>query len=229
MTRRARQLGRFATLLGALVFFMALVPLIPPGGLEALGLRLAFSVLLVSAAYVLSQRGWVFVVGLTLALLALTGEWSTHVFDVAGGPVLRMSLTAAFLVFTTGIVLRAILEEEEISVDTILGGINVYLLLAILFMLVHALLETVQPGAYVLGGVSLTDAMAARPEVDTLEILLYFSFTTLTTLGYGDITPAIGVAQMVSTAEAAVGQLYVAVFIARLVGLHVGHAMRTPS
>ena len=71
------------------------------------------------------------------------------------------------------------------SGDTIIGGINVYLLLALGFMSVHLMVEALQPGSYV--GSGTVGAGAQAPTL--VSTMLYFSFTTLTTLGYGNIAP----------------------------------------
>jgi len=84
----------------------------------------------------------------------------------------------------------------------------------------------VKPGSYLYQGESLSVALKGHPEVDALAFLLYFSVVTLTTLGYGDIAPAVPAARMLCSLEAVIGQLFVAVFIARLVSLHIGGRLR---
>ena len=108
----------------------------------------------------------------------------------------------------------------------ILGAINVYLLFAIAFMFLHAFVEVGNPGAYLYQGESLSVALKGHHEVDSLAFLLYFSIVTLTTLGYGDIAPAIPAARMLCALEAVIGQLFVAIFIARMVSLHIGQKSR---
>jgi hypothetical protein len=96
----------------------------------------------------------------------------------------------------------------------IVGGICIYLLIGILWTVLYGLVRTWNPDAIVLReGASL----------------FYFSFTTLTTLGYGDITPAVKLAQDLAIMEAITGQVYLAIFIARLVGLHIAHELMRKS
>jgi hypothetical protein len=71
-----------------------------------------------------------------------------------------------------------------------------------------------------LGEVALA-ATSSGADGDLVLTFLYYSFTTLTTLGYGDIRPVTHAARMLSTGEALIGQLYVAILIARLVGSHI--------
>ena len=92
---------------------------------------------------------------------------------------------------------------------------------AVLGQLLEALTERLAPGSYVHGGVALSDP-ASTLSAELQTTLTYFSFTTLTTLGYGDIAPARPFAQFLCGAEAILGQLYVAIFIGGLVALRIG-------
>ena len=85
-----------------------------------------------------------------------------------------------------------------------------------------AFVEISHPGSYLYQGDSLSAVLKGHFEVGALAFLLYFSLVTLTTLGYGDIAPAVPAARMLCSFEAVIGQLFVAVFIARLVSLHIG-------
>lgn len=96
--------------------------------------------------------------------------------------------------------------SQVVTVDTILGGISIYFLLGYLWACMFILIESFNPQAFT--------------TISRIE-LLYFSFTTITTLGYGDITPQSELAMVLATLEAIVGQMYVTIFIARLVGLHI--------
>ena len=89
-------------------------------------------------------------------------------------------------------------------------------------MLAHASIEIVNSGAYSVGGEPLLVHTIGEYDGAALATILYFSFTTLTTLGYGDIVPVSDGARLLTSAEALIGQLYLAIFIGRLVGLEVG-------
>jgi hypothetical protein len=94
-------------------------------------------------------------------------------------------------------------------------------------MMFHALLMVVDVHAYHIGGRPLEDVLRGADDTRGFATLLYFSFTTLTTLGYGDIVPVSPSARLLTSFEAVAGQLYVAIFIARLVSLHA--SQRTSS
>ena len=120
---------------------------------------------------------------------------------------------ATLIVFTAMGLNLAIFSEDKVTLDTIRGGIAIYLLFGIFFMLLYSALCSVNPNSF---QPSLT--RAAHPST-----FLYYSFTTLTTLGYGDIVPKSGLARILSSIEALGGQLFLTIFVARLVGLHLAY------
>ncbi len=221
MAQGKTELGHAAGLFCALVFLLVVMPFVSEGGPGAVFMRVAVSVVLLAGLFAASDRRWILWVGMVLALPTFGVQWSTHFYDVRGGEMARAVSSALFFGFTTMVVLRGLTLQDRVSLDTIIGGINVYLLIGITFMLVHYFVELAIPGAYIIHGVPFSEAMGATLG-DAQSTLLYFSFTTVTTLGYGDINPVASPARMVSAAEAVIGQLYVAIFIARLVSLRSG-------
>ncbi len=105
--------------------------------------------------------------------------------------------------------------RERVTIDCILGSICVYIFLGMFFAFVFGLVALLLPGSfnYAMQG--------ASPRAITLNDILYFSYSTLTTTGYGDITPARPFVRMLATLESIAGTLYIAIMISRLVGLHV--------
>lgn len=118
-------------------------------------------------------------------------------------------------------IISHILGHEEVVSDTLFGAACVYLLLGLVWMVAYTLLERVHPGSFHFNSV---DAASGVPAVFDF---LYYSFVTLTTLGYGDVTPLTPRARSLAVLEAIVGVLFVAVLIARLVGLY-GQKGREP-
>lgn len=116
-----------------------------------------------------------------------------------------------FLGITIIIMSKRIFTEKIIGEDTIIGGICIYLMIGLVWYLFYSLVVLIDFNAF--------DNIA--PAVtSTSQKLLYFSFTTLTTLGYGDILPISGLAMTLTNLEAIIGQMFPAIFIARLVGLY---------
>ena len=110
--------------------------------------------------------------------------------------------------------LRGILRVERVTGDAIAGGVCVYLLIGMPWGAVFTTLELLQPGSFLQGG-----APIAREAHGPYGELLYFSYVTVMTIGYGDILAATPVARMLSVLAALSGQLYLAVFVAGLVGM----------
>jgi hypothetical protein len=111
------------------------------------------------------------------------------------------------------------MKVKKVTTDTIFGAICAYLLLGITWTMVFSLIEILHPGSF-LGGELVTTA-ADEVLVASPGFFIYYSFVTLTTLGYGDITPMTPPARLLSSLEAVTGQLYIAILIARLVALHI--------
>ena len=102
--------------------------------------------------------------------------------------------------------------------DKIAGAICVYLLLGVIWSLAYAIIAVTTPGAF-RAPEEITAGLAGGSHA-----FIYFSFVTLTTLGYGDISPVAPVSQTLAWFEAVTGQLYLTILVARLVGLHISHS-----
>ena len=113
------------------------------------------------------------------------------------------------------LVLRRVFQEGPITRQRIEGAIAVYLLIGLMWTYIYRFLEALKPGAFQFP--SGTDGTSER----RFSPLLYFSFITLTTLGYGDIVPVHPAARSLAMVEALIGQLYPAILIARLVSLEI--------
>lgn len=221
--------GPFAALLIALVIFLGLVPLVDALGGSQRIVRIGLtSVMIVGLGVAWKDRG---VLGAAFLLLVpnLIAQWlaSTITGDESLQELLRHALAAGYLFYLVAVLSRILLLHKEACLDSVLGGINVYLVLALAFMELHTLAEHINPGSYVSAGVALSDP-ASHIHGSLATTMLYFSFTTLTTLGYGDIAPVKPIAQFICSAEAVVGQLFVAILIGGLVALWVG-GMRSDS
>jgi len=216
------EFGRFTILLCALAIFMCVLPFVSETGAGITALRIGTSLLLLAAVYSVSERRWHFVLAILLALPAIAAQMIPTLLGEQETLMLRMGMSAALLTYIAVLISVFLLKQNRVSADMILGAINVYLLFAIAFMFLHAFVEVSTPGSYLYQGESLSAVFKGHPEVDALAFLLYFSVVTMTTLGYGDIAPAVPAARMLCSLEAVIGQLFVAVFIARLVSLHIG-------
>ncbi len=115
-----------------------------------------------------------------------------------------------FLFMPVGAIIGKIFTQTHVTADTIRGGIAVYFLLGIFWACLYLLLLHFDP-----------QAIAISNYDGEFSTILYFSFATLTTLGYGDIAPITWQARILTIFESTIGQIYMTVLIARLVGLHL--------
>ena len=133
-----------------------------------------------------------------------------------------IALTAVFVGFLIWSLLHDLLTGDRPIGERVFGALCAYLFVGMLFALVFAHVEYLAPGSFNLGNEALLQA--ASSEATLLPTFTYFSFVTLTTLGYGDITPVTEYARSLAWLEALIGQLYLAVMVATLVGLRVSEA-----
>jgi hypothetical protein len=118
----------------------------------------------------------------------------------------------AFLGYVGARILAFVGRVRTVDLGIVLGSVCVYLLAALMWGTAYDLLEALRPGSF--------HIPPPAPGETVRTALAYFSFVTITTLGYGDIVPVTRFARMISVMEAVVGQLYLVILVARLVGLH---------
>lgn len=216
-----RRTGRYGLLLFALGAILLVVPPLTEAGIGLVVTEALFALLLVACAIAVGDSPPLRVAVVGLAALTIGGDALLHVHAPPALWVGVRSLGVASLGLVTGAVLLRIVREERVAVDTILGGICVYLLMGLTFYSVFSILEFLRPGSFVSGGVPVHELAGAQAGSGRRAALLYYSFVTLSTLGYGDVVPTWALPQMLATAEAVVGQLYLAILVASLVGMHL--------
>jgi len=177
-----------------------------------------FSLILISGAtFVLDKRILrIFIPGSVLLNLVL--HWITYFKDVAGLSSWIVLFDFICCSMLTVIILLQVFREGPITIHRISGAISVYLLFGLMWAFVYQLIALQSPAAFKL------PASMGTYTADTLQSnLLYFSFVTLTTLGYGDILAVHPSARMLVMLEALTGQLFPAILLARLVSLEIIH------
>jgi hypothetical protein len=212
---------------GILYFLLALIildvsyPISELGQWQAIVFQFAYGFLFASGIYVVrnTRRYFWLTVGVG-AVTFLTGLiYVTFPQNSANFKVVSIFFFVETCLFQL-IILYAlgcfIFESKHINRDVIYAAIAVYLLIGATWTPIYGILETLHPGSFV---------FAANPNASmTWQRLLYYSYVTLTTLGYGDILPATTLAQSLATLEAIQGVLYIAILMARLMSLYVGDA-----
>ena len=221
---RDRVLGPYTVLLISLLAFILMVLLVADERTGTFLSHIGVTAIFLAGFYVARGRRSLRRFALPVVGIGIFVEWLTFFLELPASLHIRLLLETTLLLLVATIQLQSILRQRRVSADTIVGGINAYLLFALCFMLIHALVELVAPGAYSLGGATLAEHVLGPDRSEGFATMLYFSFVTITTLGYGDIVPVSGTAKMVASAQALFGQIYLAVFLARLVALHVAGA-----
>jgi hypothetical protein len=156
---------------------------------------------------------------LALAVVVVAADASLAL-DPARPLILAVGgLRAAFLAFVTIAILSHVVRAVRVTHDTILGGICVYLLIGLFFHSAFGIVEVLHPGSFRSGGVAVSALPGGDAAHGRYPALVYYSFVTLSTVGFGDITPSWSLPQALSATEAVIGQLYLAILVASLVGM----------
>ena len=210
------RLGEFSPLLVSLVVTMISVQVLEAHRLAS---SIPISIVLLTGILAVRRERHVLVATLVLVIPALAVLWISEFFESTQSLVtlVAQSLLAIYLLFIAVVVMLAVLAHQQVTPQTVVGAVCVYLLIAFVFASLYAILEFSVPGSLDFSGTRIgadnsSIANTAFPR------LLYFSFVTLTTLGYGDIVPVSGAARSLTISETLAGQLFLAAFIARLVG-----------
>ena len=162
--------------------------------------------------YAISHKRGHVIVGVLLAIVMLASMWSQYLHPNKGILAIGMIVGALFIGVVIASILRFMFKSEEINREIIYAAILLYLLAALIWAFVYTFLELIDPASF--------NIDLSRPQ-DYLLVFQYFSFVTITTLGYGDITPVTEVAKAITVLEAVAGQLYLVVAVAWLVGMYV--------
>ena len=208
-----------------LIFLILVIFCAPVVGLrpwERLVFGLIFSFTLLSGAFVTSgNRKLTAVIGvLVTANLAL--HWTAVYRPELTYPIAETALGLCCMAAFVGVTMTQVFRSGRVDGQRIIGAIAAYLLIAWTWAFAYRLVNEISPGAIVFDP---TKGFVGGP----MAHYVYFSFSTLTTLQYGDAYPHLPAARTLAMAEALVGQLYPAILIGRLVGMTVqGPPSRTP-
>lgn len=206
--------GKFSPLFFAQVLLLAVSPYLETPGLPVLLLRFFAAATFLAAIYAVSEKRAQWITALVLAVPASVLNALSAFRPNSQIAVPTLIITILFLAYTLVMLLRAVLHAETVTRDTIYGAVSVYLLIAFVWGAAYLLLETLHPGA-----LAMNTARHPNHQIDWSDCMFY-SFVTLTSLGYGDMLPVIPQSRSLSILEAVSGIMYVAILIARLVGLY---------
>jgi hypothetical protein len=221
MKPKLRILGNFHIFLAALGCLLLLT-----GLMGRIWLNLLIALVLVSGVFAFIRRRRVMVVGAVLALATVAATVIAILVTGRGWAIARQSLLALFLVFTAAVLLQVVLSSGRITLEKLSGAVCVYLLIGAIWASLFTVIEVAAPGSLRFPEEEAEAVAQALQHGEPSGFMVYFSFVTLTTLGYGDIAPLSQTARTLAWAEALLGQLYLTILVARLVGMHISYSGR---
>jgi len=211
--------GRYGSLLLALVILMLMQPTVDTTVGKYLLEATFIAVLLTGLRAIETKKG---LLGFEVILL-LVGV----VLSIAGTvtnitPLFFIGNTCRvlFMIMVALTILIDLFRGRKVSGDTLAGAVCVYLLIAVIWGYFFLLIEVIVPGSF-----SFTQGHARMQLWISQEFFpfFYFSMVTITTVGYGDMSPVSSEAQTFATIEALIGQIYLTILVARLVGMYIVH------
>jgi len=178
--------------------------------------RLLFSLILVSGVVVTFRQRWVLFFAIVLAVAGLSLTWMEHIHQTWSLTTLSAVLGMIFLSFLLAILIVQVFKRGAVTAHRIRGAVVVYLLMGGMWSFFYYIVALTIPHAF-----NWPEGLAAGNWQGAQQLLTYFSFTTLTTTGFGDVTPAIPLTRTLAMFEALAGQLYLVITLTRLVSLSV--------
>lgn len=224
---------RHTVLLAAIMVLFGVRPLLGRSNLASTAFSLALLLLMLVALFttqvdelvgerdaLLAQHRRRRVIGWVLAVPAIAERLFVLAFPSRENYLVASLCWLAFFAFVSWSELRKVLRQRTVTAETIRLSISVYLLLGMTWATLYIAIFQFDPSAFDFASSSPASQRASLDEEHVFSVFLYFSMTTLTTVGYGDITPRSMGARYAAVAEAVTGPFYLAILVARLVGMY---------
>jgi hypothetical protein len=216
-TQKPWYLGPYFILSAVLIVVTIAFPLIGTM-LDVYLLKVTLSLLLFGALYaVVADRRIFRILGVLLVPL-IVGNWLFDPTEHTAWGQATATVTMLFLLTTTVAIFARVIMARRVTADIIFGAVAIYMLIGVIVANLFLLLHNIDPGTVVTN----LDAMGH----DSFPQFLYFSFITLTSVGYGDFAPVSPASRTLATATGIFGQLYLAILIAKLVGIYTAQSLR---
>jgi hypothetical protein len=210
--RAKRQLHPYAVLLFSELGLILIYPFLASTSVGDEVFRLLAVIVFLTSLYAVKGRGRITIIALLLGAPAIILRL-TNIAEHREVVRLPDELSGlAFLTFITCVMVWTIVSNPSVTADTLAGAVSAYFLVGITFGLAYLLIESVLPGSF-------KDTIQPGKHFTPADFT-FFSFVTLTTVGYGDIVPWGAHARALAIVESVLGIMYPAVLVSRLVGLH---------
>lgn len=181
-------------------------------------LRIVFTVILLAALYTVSRSPGIFRVVLVLFIPIVLANWMIDPADYPTVSAIASTAIIGVMLVAVGVILRHIMTARRISSDIIFGSVAVYLLSGVMWAASYQVVNDFFPGQVIK---SVGELLTAESRAAVFPEFTYFSFITLTSVGYGDLAPIGPAARSLAIVEGIFGQLYTAILIGKLVGMNV--------
>lgn len=195
--------------------------------LARLTVTAVFAAVLLSAVFATGRSRATVITALVLAVPTLVMQAINILSESDAIAIPTQVLGVLFIGYTVVLLLVFLFTTNRVTFDTISASLCAYLLLGVLWSIAYSLLEILAPGSFAFAFANSQTAPSLRFGGQDTIFALYYSFVTMTTLGYGDIAPATSPARMLAAFQAVIGQLYLTVLVARLVGMHISQPTQT--
>jgi hypothetical protein len=214
---------KYRILLLCIVALVFLEPLVPDVKLSNYLFLVLISLILITGVYAVRGKGKHLVPAIVLLIPTLVVFWFQ--IPVDNEYYILFARTSPVLLFgyISVLIFADVMSARKVNSDVVAGGVSVYLLIGLIFSLLYHAHFILVPSAFSIAG--HLDPPHGHGS-NYLYIFNYFSYVTMTTLGYGDITPVSLEARTLVQIETLMGQLYVAIFIARLVSIQTANSMK---
>jgi hypothetical protein len=180
---------------------------------------LLFSLIYLSAIYSVVESKRTFRITLFITVPILITSWISAVYPKFYILMINDTLSILFFLYTIVLLVEYLIRTKNITRNVIMCAVSTYFMLGFLWANMYMVFERFSSGSFKM----VTDLGSNNKE------LLYFSFVTLTTLGYGDVTPLSEPARVLSLLESIIGQMFLAIMIARLVGIQISQSINKDS
>lgn len=212
--------GRFSLFLVTMVAMFFVMPLAGENQRvvdEVLGWLSILVLLSCLRAISNTRKFFIFMAMLTLVNVTLTGVEMVKAEETQAFLMAVVGFKVVYFVLVFLSIMRFVLMNDVVTDDKIYGAVSAYLLMGVIWSFIYTGFYIHDPASF-----NVPEAWLSYDTVNSFWAV-YFSFTTLTTLGYGDITPQTPPTQSYAVMEAVIGQVFLAVIVARLIALHISH------
>jgi hypothetical protein len=190
--------------------------------------ELLFTLVMLSTVVRLSVRRRQTVVGVLLGVPSAVGLWLCKLYPDAGLGEVALALLTVFLLYSAAVILYYVLRDQRVDMDTLSAAFAVFLLIGFAWGCIYGVMYILNPGSFQLVASVPPPYESGVTAYAPMDLLIYFSFVTLATVGYGDILATSTLSRGMAMLEMVLGHFYLAVLIARLVGLSIVYANKQP-